>query len=133
MFATDNVAPVSPTIATEAWNISLTNRTTGASSYSSTAKVTDYVTSLLVPIPSFSLLDYYNVVNVTDSSTYVTASVWAENGPPRCGENVGHLSGVSNITVTKGVATFDRLSAYCFPGSNMTVLFTAKLSGFNNT
>jgi hypothetical protein len=79
------------------------------------------------------LTDYYRVLNVTDASTTVTASVWTGNGAPNCGGYAAYLSGKSNVTVTKGIATFDQLAAYCYPGSNVTVQFTAQLSGFNRT
>jgi hypothetical protein len=136
VFAADNVAPVSPALATEACYFKWANTTaapTARTASAANATVTDYVTSLLVPTPSFALTDYYRVLNITDASTTVTASVWTGNGAPNCGGYTAYLSGKSNVTVTRGIATFDQLAAYCYPGSNVTVHFTAQLSGFNRT
>ena len=50
-----------------------------------------------------------------------------------CGgsSHLGYLSGVTTVVAVAGVATFDTLSAYCYPGGNMTVQFTALLSGLD--
>ena len=45
--------------------------------------------------------------------------------------HLGYLAGVTTVTAVRGVATFDTLSAYCFPGGNMTVQFEALLSGLD--
>ncbi len=43
----------------------------------------------------------------------------------------GYLSGTTSVTAAGGVATFDTLSAYCYPGGNMTVQFEVLLSGLD--
>jgi hypothetical protein len=45
--------------------------------------------------------------------------------------HLGYLFGVTTETAKGGVATFDKLSAYCYPGGNMTVQFEVLLSGLD--
>ena len=47
--------------------------------------------------------------------------------------HLGYVAGVTAVTAVGGVATFDALSAYCYPGGNMTVQFEALLSGLDVT
>ena len=72
------------------------------------------------PTPLFFHTDYYGQVNTSDNATAVTASVL-----PRyhCGgsDRVGYLSGANQVTAVNGRVTFDTISAYCYPGGNMTV------------
>jgi len=111
--------------------LTVTQSRTLAGPVGASMQVIEYGT-LLRPSPSFTLLDGYRNINSTDNSSTVTAYA---QPPYSCGGSgrIGYLSGVTTTTVTAGVATFDSLQAYCYPGGNMTVVFTAALDGFNST
>ena len=76
------------------------------------------------------LTDYYGTVNTTDFTTSVAATVlpgYSCGG----GGHIGYLSGTTTVVATAGKVSFDTLSAYCFPGGNMTVQFQGTPSGFD--
>ena len=76
--------------------------------------ITSYDT-LLHPPPQLALVDYYGNINTTDFATVITATVLPGY---HCGSSgVGYLSGVSQVTATAGVATFNHLAAYCYPAA----------------
>ena len=115
---TNNRAPLSQTVASQPTVLRslLSSKTVTLSQYGSSIR----------PNPSFQLVDSFGIVNSTDFASVVIATVTSYN----CGNGrIGYLSGVQNVQVVAGVATFDSLSAYCFPGGNMTVQFVAQLSG----
>jgi hypothetical protein len=101
----------------------------------STVHVTAYGTPLQ-PRPSFALIDGYgNTKTLTVLSASVVASVfYSFCYSPRNPEGVGYLSGT--LTATTGflsnLVTFDNLYASCYPGGNMTVIFTASFYGFDS-
>ena len=118
---TNNHAPLSQRIATQPTILhsSLSSKTVTLSHYG----------SFIRPSPTFQLVDSFGVVNSTDFTSAVVATVTSYN----CGnDRVGYLSGVQNVRVKAGVATFDSLSAFCFPGGNMTLQFVTQLSGFES-
>ena len=47
--------------------------------------------------------------------------------------HLGYLSGVTTVAAIAGVVTFDAVSAYCWPLGNMTLLFQAQTSGFDQS
>jgi hypothetical protein len=107
------------------------SRTLRGHSGGATMHVLAYGT-VLRPSPSFTLVDGYGSTNTTDSASTVTVSV---RPPFYCGggSRIGYLSGVTTTTVNGGFANFDALQAYCYPGGNITVVFTAALDGFNSS
>ena len=118
---TNNHAPLSPRIASQP--------TILRSFLSSTTVTLSQYGSFIRLSPSFQLVDSFGVVNSTDFASSVIATVTSYN----CGNGrIGYLSGIQNVRVEAGVATFDSLSAFCFPGENMTLQFTAQLSGFES-
>ena len=74
--------------------------------------------------PSFTPL------SPTDYHSRVVATVLPAQ---HCGgsSHLGYLSGTTAVTAVAGVATFDTLSAYCYPGGSMTVQFEALLAGLD--
>ena len=87
--------------------------------------------AVLRPYPTFHLWDYFGNVNTTDDVTTVTATVVPPYHCGGSGTRIGYLSGVTTVTVQRGVATFRNLSAYCFPQGNITLQFQAQLNGFD--
>jgi predicted outer membrane repeat protein len=83
--------------------------------------VNDYY-SALYPYPTMHLLDYFSSKDNTDSTTMVTATVESYF----CLGHVGYLSGVTTVKASKGEAHFANLTAFCFPGGNMTVKYTGE-------
>lgn len=76
--------------------------------------------SELLPHPSISLLDYYLAQDLSDSSSTVTATMISSS----CMNHPGYLSGASTTTSLGGMATFSTLTAFCFPGGNMTIQYS---------
>ena len=117
---TNNRAPLSQTVASQPTVLRslLSSKTVTLSQYGSSIR----------PSPSFQLLDSFGIVNSTDFASVAIATVTSYN----CGNGrIGYLSGVQSVQVVAGVATFDSLSAFCFPGGNMTVQFVAQLAGLD--
>ena len=83
-------------------------------SHNSSIKLTNYH-SFLYPAPSFALRDVYGIINTTDFSTRVVATV-LPNFYCGGGSRLGYLSGLSTVTASAGIVTFDSLSVYCYPG-----------------
>ena len=116
-----NSASISPTLATQPIALRLDN--------SAPFHVTAY-NALLSPSMTVYLVDYYGVVNTTDFSSSVAATVlpgYSCGG----GGHIGYLSGTTTVVANAGKVAFDTLSAYCYPGGNMTVQFQGTPSGFD--
>jgi hypothetical protein len=43
----------------------------------------------------------------------------------------GYVSGGTNVKFVNGIATFNQMYAYCFPGGTMTITYTVSLSGLS--
>lgn len=115
-----NSAPLSPTLATQPIALRLDN--------SAPFRVTAY-NALLSPMMTVDLVDYYGVVNTTDFSSSVAATVlpgFSCGG----GGHIGYLSGITTVVAKAGKVSFDTLSAFCYPGGNMTVQFQGIPFGF---
>lgn len=84
----------------------------------STIEITDYNDD----VPSFTviLVDFYGSRVVSQS--YREVSVAAQ--PSTCYTSTGYLAGIFTVSWNQGVATFDRLQAYCAPGFNLSLLIT---------
>ena len=118
---TNNQAPLSQKIATQPTILQslLSSKTVALSNYG----------SFIRPSPSFQLVDSFGVVNSTDFTSSLIVTVTNYN----CGNGrIGYLSGVQNVQVSAGVVIFDSLSAFCYPGGNLTLQFTAQLSGLES-
>lgn len=76
----------------------------------------------MLPHLTVNLLDYFSDKDITDSTAIVTATVASYS----CMGKVGYLSGVTAATVVRGDAQFTHLSAFCFPGGNMTLKYTGE-------
>jgi predicted outer membrane repeat protein len=76
--------------------------------------------SKLLPHPSVHLLDFFSAKDITDSTAVVTAVVVTSS----CSGRVGYLSGVTTSTALTGEAVFTSLTAFCYPGGNMTLKYT---------
>jgi hypothetical protein len=60
----------------------------------------------------------------------VTAAIESSS----CGSLNGYLSGASIITPQSGIAVFDTLNIYCYPGGSANLTYTASLDGlYGNT
>ena len=94
-------------------NLLLTKNNSGNSSI----MLTNYH-AFLSPAPSFALRDVYGSINTTDFSTRVEATV-LPNFYCGGGSRLGYLSGLSTVTASAGVVTFDSLSVYCYPGDDI--------------
>ena len=75
------------------------------------------------PHPTLHLLDHFSAKDISDSSAIVTASI-AESS---CSRHSSYLAGVTTVSASKDNVVFPNLAAFCFPGGNMTILFTGKL------
>ena len=108
-----NTAALSPTLATQPTALRLDS--------SAPFKVTAY-NALLSPSLTVYLVDYYGAVNTSDFSSSVAATVLPGYS---CGGGayIGYLSGTTTVVANAGKVAFDTLSAYCYPGGNMTVQF----------
>ena len=100
------------------------------SSTRATVVVTQYGAAFLTPSPAVTLVDFLGR-GAGNGTTHVTASVAPHD--THCAGRVGYLSGATTVVVARGVATFDQINAYCYPGGNMTVQFTAQLARSTNT
>jgi hypothetical protein len=79
------------------------------------------LTPPLDPIPPHPTPDYHSLVIATVLPVQYCGR----------GSHLGYLFGATTVTAVGGVATFDTLSAYCYPGGNMTVQFEVLLSGLD--
>jgi len=80
----------------------------------------------LTPAVKLLVTDLYGQVNTSDSTTVVTVTVV----PGAHCSGGGSISGVVFATAVRGVVTFANLTAFCFPGGNMTLQYTGTLNGF---
>ena len=101
------------------------------SSLSPTAILIKHYYSELQPRPRLALLDHFGVVNVTDSVTVVTASVVPFTS--HCQGRPGYLSDTMTVIASNGYVAFRNLTGFCYPGGNMTIQFTAQLSGMGDS
>ena len=118
----DNIAPngMGSTVATQ--TITLSNSLPLENNVNASITLTNYH-SFLFPAPSFALRDVYGSINITDFSTRVVATV-SPGFYCGGGSRLGYLSGLSTVTASAGVVTFDSLSAYCSPGDvTISVVF----------
>jgi predicted outer membrane repeat protein len=90
--------------------------------------VNDY-NRALHPSPTVHLLDYFSAKDITDSTTIVTATIESHF----CLGHAGYLSGVTTVKASKGDAHFANLTAFCFPGGNMTLKYTGKREHLNGS
>ena len=79
------------------------------------------------PFPAISIFDVFGRLNVSDSSSKVTVSILNYN----CSRKLAYLSGMTIIESFEGVATFDKLSVFCIPGGNVSLLFTLQPVGMS--
>ena len=110
-----------------AFRKNITSVDTGLSTQSPTAVLINHYYTELQPRPRLALLDHFNVLNVTDSVTMVTASVVPFSS--HCHGRPGYLSGTMSVAASNGFVEFRNLTGFCYPGGNMTLQFTAQLSG----
>jgi predicted outer membrane repeat protein len=89
-------------------------------------QLTTYGSTLSTP-PVLALVDRFGQRNVSDSHSIVTASVVAARSYCPSGNPV--LSGGTIAKAANGSVAFSGMQAACAPGGNMTVQFTAALSG----
>jgi predicted outer membrane repeat protein len=78
--------------------------------------------SKLLPHPTVRLLDFFSAKDISDSTTVVTAAVLTSS----CSGRVGYLSGVTTSTAIAGDAEFTSLTAFCYPGGNITLTYTGE-------
>jgi predicted outer membrane repeat protein len=71
---------------------------------------------------NLSLFDYFNQTDITDYHTIVTVTVASYS----CMNKVGYLSGITTATVIGGATQLTQVSAFCFPGGNMTLDYTGE-------
>lgn len=109
-FAPSNTAKYGPYFATQGIELLFSDNDT------SSIAITDYVG--LVPSFTVTLVDYYKQVVLSQSEKEVTATVL----PSNCYHSAGYLTGNSIVIWNQGVATFDRLQAYCAPGYKLNLL-----------
>lgn len=83
----------------------------------------------LDPSPAVHMLDFFGGVNTSDSTSVVTATVRDFD----CMGKFAYLSGPSSIVASSGVALFDQLAAFCFPGGNMTLRITTQPEGMDSS
>jgi predicted outer membrane repeat protein len=74
----------------------------------------------LLPHPTVHLLDFFSAKDISDSTAVVTAAVVTSS----CSGRVGYLSGITTSTALAGDVVFTSLTAFCFPGGNMTLKYT---------
>lgn len=77
--------------------------------------ITDYLS--LVPSFTVMLVDYYQQRVLSQSEKDVVATIL----PSNCFHSSGYLAGSATVTWNQGVATFDRLQAYCAPGYSLNL------------
>lgn len=88
-----------------------------------------YFTSLN-PYPIISTFDAFGNLNVSDSTSIITVQIVESN----CQGGTGLLSGASfpAVTLINGTASFDNLNAVCFPGGDLTLLFSMTPAGMDS-
>ena len=114
-----------------AFRKNVTSYDTGLSSQSPTAVFIRHYYTELQPRPRLALVDHFGVVNITDSVTIVTASVVPMSS--HCQGRPGYLSDTMTVTAYNGFVEFRNLTGFCYPGGNMTIQFTAQLSGMGDS
>jgi uncharacterized membrane protein YidH (DUF202 family) len=85
----------------------------------------------LDPPPKLTLLDRYGELSPASASAFVEVSI-LEESTLQCNGRPPFLSGTdvsaSGVAWQDGVAVFGSLGVTCYPGSNVTLLFTAHLA-----
>ena len=114
-----------------AFRKNITSIDTGKSSQSPTAILINHYYAELQPRPRLALVDHFGAVNITDSMTMVTASVVPFSS--HCQGRPGYLSDTMTVIASNGFVEFRNLTGFCFPGGNMTIQFTAQLSGMGDS
>ena len=82
----------------------------------------------MLPYPTLSLYDYFGNKNVTDDASVIIVQVVESY----CTPQTASIQGGTYAVFEKGMATFRQLRAFCWPGGNMTVMYTASLSGLGS-
>ena len=93
----------------------------------STIIVTEYFQDIYPP-PVMNILNFYGELDVLDFATAVTSSVDESN----CKGYFAYLSGTTTVFANRGIASFTNMSAFCYPGGNMTIKFTAFPKGLGS-
>ena len=111
-FASSNNALYGKSVATQGITLVLGNNNTNE------MDITDYMSD--VPPFTVILVDYYGQQVLSQSERDVTVTA----RPSTCFRSEGYLAGIFIKSWNEGVATFDRLQAYCAPGYNLSLSIT---------
>ena len=90
------------------------------------------VFGVVVPNPQVMLLDFFGQLNVTDDTSTVIVRVHESHCEFNGLLNYASIQGATLAFFKKGIATFDALTTFCWPGGNVTMQYTASISGLSN-
>ena len=90
------------------------------------------VFGVVVPHPQLQLIDFFGHLNNTDDTSSVIVRVHESHCEFNGLLNYASIQGATLAFFKKGIATFDALTTFCWPGGNVTMQYTASISGLSS-